>query len=226
MKRFDVYLRNKITKLTIYLNELPIRDYRSLRHRIILTDKCSMLLRMFAAPEQGRTTLKIKIGTVSKIVRNSVSNAMTFTSSVFPRLILYMKDNKNTAVLTTSDATVSIGKYTGLRQRIMLRANNIKLLFGTPITPVKNRVTLDAKRLSFTKTVFEKLSNSFVLTTVAVARNLSETVTKMMTVKGSMVLNSMVHAVMLRYRRLYEIDDLTLASLDNMALRDLDYIEL
>ena len=392
MKRFDVYLRNKVTKFTVYLNGLPFRDYRGLRNRLVLlTSKFCLLLGIYVNPKKVTTTLKTQMGVVSKIVRNKISSAMILTSSVLPRIGLYLRSGKNKTALTTSEVTVTInkysglqhrlvllsdkcylllkkiispsktkmtlntkigtvtkivrneissattlissvltriglclkgvdntltltahnaaltiGKYTGLRQRTILRNGKTKLMFGTLFNPVKNKMTLNTSKLSFAKTTYEKLSNVLVITSLAIARTgkflsgtrnstalsssdatlsidkytggknaihlgtktgevilgspirvknrialsvnvtnwwgakklsaihlpihlinrLAESITKMASAKGRSVLTHAVNASMFRHRLLYEVDDLSLADLDNLILRDMDFVEL
>jgi len=107
-KTYDVYLKDKITQLTVYVQGLKIRLYTKVAHKAILrTSTVSAVLKKYMGVD-SKATLSTQIKT-SKITYPKIANNCTLSSSVNASLGYPIKV-ESSAVLSSS-VNATLAKY-------------------------------------------------------------------------------------------------------------------
>jgi len=112
-KTYDVYLKDKITQLTVYVQGLKIRLYTKVVHRVLLhTSTISAVLKKYMGVDSA-TTLSTQVKT-SKITYPKIANSSTLSSSVNASLGYPIKV-ESSAVLSSS-VNATLGRYRKLSE--------------------------------------------------------------------------------------------------------------
>jgi len=223
LKRFDVYLKTKVTKFAIYLHEIPVREDIGLRHNMTLASKAvSLMLGVLFSPSENKTALRSSVQSTNMIAYAKMLSNTILDSSVSSHSEKFVNDLKHSLTIRSGDAVSSAEVFTGAEEiKMTLKSLPVAAEVGA-VTRFSHRFTLSSSEIGSFVDKFASVAHNFTLAT-----QLHDTVIKYAQPTPSQsTLTHSVRTALSKFRLFSDMDDLPLSYFDGMVLQDVDFIEI
>jgi hypothetical protein len=223
LKQFDVYLRQKVTELDLYLKELLIRHDMGARSNMILRSSgIYLLIGKFLTPSRHEAILKTSVQPTHAEAFGGALAEMTLKSSVTAHLGLLASELQDEMILNQGEFSLASEEFNGGRDRLVLGSSDVSGELWTIIKGSSKSILHSNLGVGWHVDKYPSISHGSVLAVI-----LSEAaILYVYGMEARARLDSALNVALTRYRLLNEMDELGLEDFDSMTLEDVDFISL